>query len=126
MRTGAPDALLGLAPVPARRRRGDPAAAAPAKWACLEGVPQVIGRPQRAATAAAEFRGATLAVTTRPAADSYMEALVSLARAGSFELLPFTPEQAYAIGGALRAAGYRSTASYLERYKQMHVEEGYE
>ncbi|CAK0804234.1 unnamed protein product [Prorocentrum cordatum] len=123
---GVPDALLGPGPAPARRRWDETAAAAPAKRACLAGALQVIGCPQRSAAAAAEFREATLAVTTRPVMDSYTKALVSLARAGGFDLLPFTPEKAYRIGGALRAAGYRSTACYLERYKQMHVEEDYD
>ncbi|CAK0806281.1 unnamed protein product, partial [Prorocentrum cordatum] len=123
---GVPDALLGPGPAPARRRRDETAAAAPAKRACLAGALQVIGCPQRSAAAAAEFREATLAVTTRPVMDSYTKALVSLAKAGGFDLLPFTLEKAYRIGGALRAAGYRSTACYLERYKQMHVEEDYD
>jgi hypothetical protein len=50
----------------------------------LAGALQVIGCSQRSAAAAAEFREATLAVTTRPVMDSYTKALVSLAKAGGY------------------------------------------
>ena len=82
---------------------------------------EILGHPGRAHAAEEAFRLDALATTTRPVYDSYEKTLLELARAGGFSLLPLSMEKVNRIGGALRAAGYRSVANYLEHYRRMHL-----
>ena len=84
----------------------------------------VIGDAARSEAAARSFRQGALAESTRPVYDSYLRTLESLALAGGFELLPLSQDKLDRLGGALRAAGYRSIKNYLERYRRLHVVEG--
>ena len=84
----------------------------------------VIGDPARALQHAAAFREGALAETTRPVYGAYLRTLANLAEAGGFDLLPLTMDKVNLLGGALKAAGYRSIRNYLERYRRHHVTGG--
>ena len=85
-----------------------------------------IGRgPVLIARAAAEFESRTLACTTRPTYDSQLRAIVRIAEAAQFALLPMTRAKVAIVGGALKAAHIKTANLYLVRYKRAHVEAGH-
>ena len=80
-----------------------------------------LGDPMQAAQAAKKFRCMALAVTTKLVYDCHIRTLVLLAKTGGFELFPRTGDKVFAIGGALKEAGYRSITGYFMRYRKEHV-----
>ena len=102
---------LAVVQKPAAHRRGSLAEAV-----------RIIGTPHLADEAEKDFGDQTLAVTTRPVYASRHKALIKLASAGGFDLLPMTKDKLYRIGGALKKAGYRSIGGYLVAYKKAHIE----
>ena len=70
------------------------------------------------------FATDALAATSRPCYDSRSRVLKALAMAGGFCLLPLQITHVNRMGGALRAAGYRSVKTYLSRWRQLHMEAG--
>ena len=86
---------------------------------------QVASDPSLRLRAAAEFESRTLANTTKPTYDAQLKAIVKIAEAAQFSLLPITREKVAIIGGALKAANYKSANLYSVRYKRAHVEAGY-
>ena len=75
--------------------------------------------------AATEFEARTSANTTKPTYDAQLKAVIKIAEAAKFPLLPMTREKVATIGGALKAANFKATNSYLVRYKRAHVEAGH-
>ena len=92
---------------------------------CLATAIEVAKDPELRRRAAAEFEARTLANTSKPTYDSQLKAISRIAEAANFELLPITREKVAIIGGALKAANYKSANLYLVRYKRAHVEAGY-
>ena len=103
---------------------GDGAAAARPVRGSIDTALLIAGTPHLRDDAARAFRSQALADTTKPIYRSHLRTLHRLAGAAGVELLPMTDEKLNIVGGALKAAGYRSTSSYLERYRRAHVEGG--
>ncbi len=85
---------------------------------------QVAGDPNLHAQAAAEFESCALANTTKPTYDVQIKAIVKIAEAAKFPLLPTTRGTVAVIGGTVKAANFKSANSCLARYNRAHVEAG--
>ena len=72
---------------------------------------QVASDPGLRVRAATEFEARTLAKNTKPTYDAQLKAVIKIAEAAKFPLLPMTREKVATIGGALKAANFKATNS---------------
>ena len=95
------------------------------KRGTLAAASAIIADPERAALAQSMFQRAALADTTGPVYDSVLKTLTALAKGAQVDLLPLTIEKVNLFGGAMKLAGYRSIANYLERWRGLHISQGH-
>ncbi len=74
---------------------------------------------------AEKFESRTSANTAKPTHEAQLKAICEIAEAAGFEVPPVAREKVAIVGGALRAANFRSTNSYLVRHGRARVEAGF-
>ena len=65
------------------------------------------------------------APTTRKASAAREKTINAIAWAAGFDALPATAGKIFTVAAALKEGGYRSGASYLALWAQLHLKEGY-